>query len=138
MYSSTKSKTVYLYPIWLIWSVSKSIFQSKQRKRGGDPCKEKCVMMSFSLVIDFHFLYSSSTFFFKLKRLSWGTLFCLKKACKKKLCYVTAVSLIYKIHNINHSHIILCRNFNISIQFKCFSLPNQRVAGFTSTVYTRV
>lgn len=42
---------------------------------------EKWVMMSFSFAMDFHFLYSSSTFFFRLKRDSWGTLFCLKKAC---------------------------------------------------------
>lgn len=41
-------------------------------------------MMSFSLAMDFHFLYSSSTFFFRLKRDSWGTLFCLKKACSRR------------------------------------------------------
>lgn len=64
-----------------MWSVSSSIFHSRQRNSGGDPCIEKWVMMSFSLAMDFHFLYSSSTFFFRLKRDSWGTLFCLKKAC---------------------------------------------------------
>lgn len=70
-----------LKPIWLMWSVSSSIFHSRQRNSGGEPCMEKWVMMSFSLAMDFHFLYSSSTFFFRLKRDSWGTLFCLKKAC---------------------------------------------------------
>lgn len=69
-----------LKPIWLMWSVSSSIFHSRQRNRGGEPCMEKWVMMSFSLAMDFHFLYSSSTFFFRLKRDSWGTLFCLKNA----------------------------------------------------------
>lgn len=58
----------HLKPIWLMWSVSSSIFHSRQRKSGGEPCMEKCVMMSFSFVMDFHFLYSSSTFFFRLKR----------------------------------------------------------------------
>lgn len=69
-----------LKPIWLMWSVSSSIFHSRQRNSGGEPCMEKWVMMSFSLAMDFHFLYSSSTFFFRLKRDSWGTLFCLKNA----------------------------------------------------------
>lgn len=74
---------IHLKPIWLMWSVSSSIFHSRQRKSGGEPCIEKWVMMSFSLAMDFHFLYSSSTFFFRLKRDSWGTLFCLKKAWMK-------------------------------------------------------
>lgn len=73
-----------LKPIWLMWSVSSSIFHSRQRNRGGDPCMEKWVMMSFSLAMDFHFLYSSSTFFFRLKRDSWGTLFCLKNAWQEQ------------------------------------------------------
>lgn len=67
-----------------MWSVSSSIFHRRQRKSGGEPCMEKWVMMSFSLAMDFHFLYSSSTFFFRLKRDSWGTLFCLKKAWGKR------------------------------------------------------
>lgn len=67
-----------------MWSVSSSIFHRRQRKSGGEPCMEKWVMMSFSLAMDFHFLYSSSTFFFRLKRDSWGTLFCLKKAWGEK------------------------------------------------------
>lgn len=73
-----------LKPIWLMWSVSSSIFHRRHRKSGGDPCMEKWVMMSFSLAMDFHFLYSSSTFFFRLKRDSWGALFCLKKAWGKR------------------------------------------------------
>lgn len=72
-----------LKPIWLMWSVSNSIFHSRQRNSGGEPCMEKWVMMSFSLAMDFHFLYSSSTFFFRLKRDSWGTLFCLKNAWRE-------------------------------------------------------
>lgn len=78
-----QKQLAHLKPIWFMWSVSRSIFQSRQRKSGGEPCMEKCVMISFSLVMDFHFLYSSSTFFFRLKRLSWGTLFCLKNACAR-------------------------------------------------------
>lgn len=63
-----KMMTPDLKPIWLMWSVSSSIFHSRQRNSGGEPCMEKWVMMSFSLAMDFHFLYSSSTFFFRLNR----------------------------------------------------------------------
>lgn len=68
IYKEHKIMTSNLKPIWFMWSVSSSIFHSRQRNSGGDPCMEKWVMMSFSLAMDFHFLYSSSTFFFRLNR----------------------------------------------------------------------
>lgn len=83
-----------------MWSVSNNIFHRRQRKSGDEPWAEKCVIISFSLVIDFHFRYSSSTFFFRLKRLSWGTLFCLKNAWKKQaLLWLRAYSKTFEQGN---------------------------------------
>lgn len=98
-----------------MWSVSRSIFQRRQRKRGGDPCMEKWVMMSFSMVIDFHLRYSSSTFFFRLKRLSWGTLFCLKNAWKKVIHYELTCGFSFEL-SCDYSNVMMhLKNTSLSL-----------------------
>lgn len=46
-------------------SVSIIIFHNKQRNSGDVPETEKCAIISFSLLIEAQFLYSSSTAFCK-------------------------------------------------------------------------
>lgn len=100
-----------------MWSVSNNIFHRRQRKSGDEPCAEKCEIISFSVFIDFHLRYSSSTFFFKLNRLSWGTLFCLKntwnqagfavtepriKHCNRQTCaWLNILRVPTSLHNTN-------------------------------------
>lgn len=44
----------------LMWLVSISIFHTRHRNNGGAPGTPKCAIMSFSLFIEAHFLFSSA------------------------------------------------------------------------------
>lgn len=57
-------------------SVSSTIMNSKHRNSGGVVGAVKCEIISFSLVMDANFPYSSSTHFFSICLFSRGTFAC--------------------------------------------------------------
>ena len=77
-----KKQTWASFPSWFLRasSVSRIIFQRRQRKRLLPWLEEKCWMISFSLLMALPERHSSSTFFFSWAMFSLGTLVSLSRS----------------------------------------------------------